>query len=81
MLYAKKTNNLEVGSSQSIFSLSAESSADGDYWSYEWCFAAAAYALASECGCDMGCPRCLHSTACPGQNEPLFKDVDLFNSP
>ncbi|MFN6565551.1 MAG: Zn-binding domain-containing protein [Nostoc sp. ChiSLP01] len=28
-------------------------------------FAATAYALASECGCDMGCPRCLHSTACP----------------
>ncbi|MBW4458310.1 MAG: DUF1998 domain-containing protein [Nostoc indistinguendum CM1-VF10] len=41
-------------------------------------FAAAAYTLASECGCDMGCPRCLHSTACPGQNEPLLKDVGLF---
>nr|WP_322710885.1 hypothetical protein [Nostoc sp. ChiSLP03a]MDZ8212028.1 hypothetical protein [Nostoc sp. ChiSLP03a] len=49
-----------------------------DYWSHEWCFAAAAYALASECGCDMGCPRCLYSTACPQRNEPLLKDVGLF---
>lgn len=41
-------------------------------------FAATTYALASECGCDMGCPRCLHSTACPQENEPLLKDVGLF---
>jgi ATP-dependent helicase YprA (DUF1998 family) len=41
-------------------------------------FAAASYALAAECDCETGCPRCLHSTACPQQNEPLLKDVGLF---
>jgi DEAD/DEAH box helicase domain-containing protein len=41
-------------------------------------FAAASYALAAECDCEAGCPRCLHSTACPQHNEPLHKDVGLF---
>ncbi|WP_334876023.1 Zn-binding domain-containing protein [Nostoc sp.] len=41
-------------------------------------FAAASYALAAECDCEAGCPRCLHSTACPQHNQPLHKDVGLF---
>ncbi|MBD0386623.1 MAG: DEAD/DEAH box helicase [Nostoc sp. C3-bin3] len=41
-------------------------------------FAAASYALAAECDCKAGCPRCLHSTACPQHNQPLHKDVGLF---
>jgi len=41
-------------------------------------FAEASYALAAECDCEKGCPRCLHSTACPQQNEPLLKDAGLF---
>ncbi|GAA6620394.1 DEAD/DEAH box helicase [Scytonema sp. NUACC26] len=41
-------------------------------------FAAKAYALAAECGCESGCPRCLHSSSCPQHNVGLHKDVGLF---
>ncbi|BAY19882.1 DEAD/DEAH box helicase-like protein (plasmid) [Anabaenopsis circularis NIES-21] len=41
-------------------------------------FAAKAYALAVECDCEAGCPRCLHSTGCPQHNEALHKDLGLF---
>jgi DEAD/DEAH box helicase domain-containing protein len=41
-------------------------------------FAAKAYALAAECDCEAGCPRCLHSTGCPQHNEALHKDLGLF---
>lgn len=41
-------------------------------------FAAKAYALADECDCEAGCPRCLHSTGCPQHNEALHKDLGLF---
>ncbi|MEH2038422.1 hypothetical protein [Nostoc sp.] len=37
-------------------------------------FAAASYALAAECDCEAGCPRCLHSTACPQHNKALHDD-------
>ena len=41
-------------------------------------FAAKAYALAVECDCQGGCPRCLHSPGCPQNNLGLHKDVGLF---
>ena len=41
-------------------------------------FAAKAYALAVECDCEGGCPRCLHSPGCPQNNSGLHKDVGLF---
>ncbi len=41
-------------------------------------FAAASIALAAECDCEAGCPRCLHSTRCPQHNEALHKDMGLF---
>ncbi|MCC5670527.1 DUF1998 domain-containing protein [Nostoc sp. CHAB 5784] len=41
-------------------------------------FAAKAYALAAECDCEAGCPRCLHSTGCPQHNEALHKNLGLF---
>ena len=41
-------------------------------------FAAKAYALAIECDCQGGCPRCLHSPGCPQKNLGLHKDVGLF---
>jgi DEAD/DEAH box helicase domain-containing protein len=41
-------------------------------------FAVASYTLTAECDCETGCPRWLHSTAYPQQNEPLLKDVGLF---
>ncbi|WP_223270038.1 Zn-binding domain-containing protein [Nostoc sp. 'Peltigera membranacea cyanobiont' 213] len=41
-------------------------------------FADKAYALAAECDCEAGCPRCLHSTGCPQHNEALHKDLGLF---
>ncbi len=41
-------------------------------------FAAKAYALAVECDCEGGCPRCLHSPGCPQNNLGLHKDVGLF---
>ncbi|BDA73396.1 DEAD/DEAH box helicase-like [Calothrix sp. PCC 7716] len=41
-------------------------------------FAAKAYALASGCDCETGCPRCLHSSGCPQHNEPLNKDLGLY---
>ena len=41
-------------------------------------FATKAYALAAECDCEAGCPRCLYSTGCPQHNEALHKDLGLF---
>lgn len=41
-------------------------------------FASKAFALAMECDCEGGCPRCLHSPGCPQKNLALHKDVGLF---
>nr|WP_248277511.1 DEAD/DEAH box helicase [Brasilonema sp. UFV-L1] len=41
-------------------------------------FAAKAYALAAECDCEAGCPRCLHICGCSQQNMGLHKDIGLF---
>ena len=40
-------------------------------------FAAKAFALAMECDCEGGCPRCLHSPGCPQKNLALHKDWTL----
>ena len=41
-------------------------------------FATKGYALASECNCEVGCPKCLHSSSCPQHNSGLNKDLGLF---
>lgn len=41
-------------------------------------FASKAYALAAECNCEAGCPRCLHTSGCPQHNLGLYKDAGLF---
>jgi DEAD/DEAH box helicase domain-containing protein len=41
-------------------------------------FAIKAHALAAECNCEAGCPRCLHSNSCPHHNSGLNKDLGLF---
>ncbi len=41
-------------------------------------FATASSALAGECNCETGCPRCLHSIGCLSQNAGLHKDLGLF---
>lgn len=41
-------------------------------------FAAKAFDLAGSCDCELGCPRCLHSSGCNDANEPLYKELGLF---
>jgi DEAD/DEAH box helicase domain-containing protein len=41
-------------------------------------FAAKAKALATDCDCESGCPRCLTQHGCPQQNIGLHKDAGLF---
>jgi len=41
-------------------------------------FAQKATALAKNCDCEYGCPRCLTHHRCPQQNRGLFKDLGLL---
>ncbi|MGB3507976.1 MAG: DEAD/DEAH box helicase [Microcoleaceae cyanobacterium] len=41
-------------------------------------FAQKATALAKNCDCESGCPRCLIHHSCPQQNQGLSKDLGLF---